>query len=132
MTEAYFLMSSNAILSHWKLSSRFPGFHLSAFIELRWKNNKAGWRSIKELHNVPINYSLTIYTQHTAKYLFGLMYWPSLQSHMRLQADINEVNGDMVLYTHNLWSYFMDNGCFEIRLQAVIQSQWFGAMYTFS
>lgn len=24
-------------------------------------------------------FSLTIYTQHTAKYLYGLMYWPSLQ-----------------------------------------------------
>lgn len=132
MTEAYFLMSSNAILSHWKLSSRFPGFHLSAFIELRWKNNKAGWRSIKELHNIPINNSLTIYTQHTAKYLFGLMYWPSLQCHTRLQADIKEVNGDMLLYTHHLCIYFMDNGCFEISLQAVVQSQWFVSVYTFT
>lgn len=107
MTEAYFLMSSNAILSHWKLSSSFPGFHLSAFIELHWKNDKAGWRSIKELRSIPIYNSLTIYTQHTAKYLYGLMYWPSLQCHMRLQADTMEVNGLICSHIHIMCGHIL-------------------------
>lgn len=107
MTEAYFLMSSNAILSHRKLSSSFPGFHLSAFIELCWKNDKAGWRSIKELRNGPINNSLTIYTQHTAKYLYGLMYWPSLQCRTRLQADTMEVNGIICTYIHIMYGHIL-------------------------
>lgn len=77
MTVAYFLMSSNAILSNRKLSGSFAGFHLADSIELHWNSDKTGWRSVKDLHNVPINNSLTIYTQNKAKYLCELMYWKS-------------------------------------------------------